>query len=109
MNFWPGERLVMSKTFQPRVQFDGSMPVERTQNWTRRLDWRVGATQEWYRSDRREMKDRASSTLYQVSTIKVDRRINSYQATECFMQMPDNIHKLMFSLCCIRTSTRYKG
>lgn len=51
VNVGPGLMSVMSRTFQPSEQSEGRMPGEWTQNWTRRSDRRVGATQEWYRSD----------------------------------------------------------
>lgn len=57
VNVCPGWMSVMSRTFQPSEQSEGRMPVERTQNWTRRSDWRLGATQEWYRSDEAERED----------------------------------------------------
>lgn len=50
-NVCPGLRSLMFRTFQSSEQSEERMPVERIQNWTKRSDWRVGATHAWYRSD----------------------------------------------------------
>lgn len=54
LNVFPGFICLMSRTFHPSEQSEGRIPVERTQNWTSRSDWRVGATQAWYRSNQRQ-------------------------------------------------------
>lgn len=56
-NVFPGFICVTSRTFHPSEQSEGRTPEERTQNWTRRSDWRAGATHPWYRSNEGQMED----------------------------------------------------